>query len=392
MRDPGRMSVLWYGERGVINATILVLARDLNLTKLFLKAIEWCDSDPPKWIDEVELVDFIVEIGLADFGNPDLIIRCAIKGETEPRLIFVEAKLVEYESSAISNNDRMTTAKFNSSINGQLSLKYRFAHALACWEGKGPIVEPDDLHACYQNKLFDPILKPRRLNKKQILEFLKEFSKLPENHCQYIAITWDKENPFRNLHSYIRPAVYEICGTDNWDQVRGRIGWIGYKTLQDIHGDLAAAISPVLKLTVATDHPIFPSSSVKPVALLTQRIEKFSPEIQRILASVEKVAQKYFGKDAQRLLGSVSVQWIRVEAKLVPYRKPNKQEVLLLGVRPTFNLSEWSEAATTPKLYNVNGETFQFIELPNGVEGAGEVADAVFQQLRGALDRHGQKL
>lgn len=109
-------------------------------------------------------VDVIVEVGLHQFGDPDLIFICTDRDRTH-RYIILEAKIVPYETSAKSNSDGMVYG-YNSSINGQLALKYRFVQALSQWTGKERrIEEPAELFEAYQKTLNDPNKGPRRLAK-----------------------------------------------------------------------------------------------------------------------------------------------------------------------------------------------------------------------------------
>jgi hypothetical protein len=41
-----------------------------------LSAVEWASGSPAPWTAEIREASVYVEVGLADFGNPDLIIVC----------------------------------------------------------------------------------------------------------------------------------------------------------------------------------------------------------------------------------------------------------------------------------------------------------------------------
>ena len=119
--------VYWYGERGIMKAIITHLTCDGDATdgiEIFLSAVSWADGRVPLWVEKIQSVTLIIEVGPADFGDPDLLIVCRTPSAT--KLVFVEAKVVSYidsmRSTAPSEGARwgMTQIGFNSSINGQL--------------------------------------------------------------------------------------------------------------------------------------------------------------------------------------------------------------------------------------------------------------------------------
>ena len=121
----------WYGERGIVNALVNHLSRGLpsvDPVRSLLSAIRWAAPRGRSWIGT--FTRMIVELGTPDFGNPDLLLVC--DGPDGVRLVFlaVEAKVAPYLASMRPNSQGMTLPRFKSRINGQLSLKYRFARAL----------------------------------------------------------------------------------------------------------------------------------------------------------------------------------------------------------------------------------------------------------------------
>lgn len=64
--------------------------------------MQWADGATPAWIDEVTSVAFLVEVGLGDFGNPDLVLVCQTP-DPLPYVVFVEAKVTTYLDSAMDN-------------------------------------------------------------------------------------------------------------------------------------------------------------------------------------------------------------------------------------------------------------------------------------------------
>jgi hypothetical protein len=207
-----RSQIYWYGERGIVNAVIAHLTRSGDVTaevKSLLSAVFWANPQRPKWLDSIEDVILIVEVGLADFGDPDLMIVCATKRGI--KLVFLEAKIVSYMDSMQSTLQSggakwgMTQKGFNSSINGQISLKYRFAKALSRWDGKAPAIsEAPGIFRAYQSRLNDSTAKApgRALAKPAILNGIFKplgLCSLPEENCYYIALTWDL--PSKAFHS-----------------------------------------------------------------------------------------------------------------------------------------------------------------------------------------------
>ena len=74
-------NIQWYGERGIVNAVVTFISHGdhegrLERLKKFLKAIKWGNNNEQSWICEILDFKIVVELGLADFGNPDLIIVC----------------------------------------------------------------------------------------------------------------------------------------------------------------------------------------------------------------------------------------------------------------------------------------------------------------------------
>jgi len=136
-------TVLWYGERGIINALVAHISASgdfVGSVRNLLTATCWGNGKRPSWIEDFSDAHLIVEVGLADFGDPDLLIICRT-GSGIIHLVFLEAKAQSYTDS-MQQTSPLSAARwgmeqdgFNSSINGQLTLKYRFANALSLWDG-----------------------------------------------------------------------------------------------------------------------------------------------------------------------------------------------------------------------------------------------------------------
>jgi hypothetical protein len=170
----------WYGERGIVNAVLSHISRGeaiVDSIKSLLRSVCWGNGAAAGWIEDIEDVALVVEVGLADFGDPDLLIVCYTNAGT--KLVFFEAKVISYTESmqstspGASNRWGMAQPGFNSSINGQLTLKYRFAKALSRWDGNSSsIVEDEAIFRAYVSRLNDSIsIAPgRTLVKETILK------------------------------------------------------------------------------------------------------------------------------------------------------------------------------------------------------------------------------
>jgi hypothetical protein len=128
----------WYGERGIVNALVTDFvgrgeAEAVAGVRSLLEGVQWAGGATPAWVRGVSAVTFFVEPGMGQFGNPDLILVCSTDVGAPPYIVIVEAKVVPYLESAMSNTDSMSEQGYNSSINGQLTLRYRLAQALCGW-------------------------------------------------------------------------------------------------------------------------------------------------------------------------------------------------------------------------------------------------------------------
>jgi len=97
------MSLVWYGERGVLNALVVALAArpdEAEQWRSLLEVVMWVGGNKPPWVTtKFDSVNVIVELGLSDFGNPDLIV--VAKDENgETNLFLVEAKIQRYDVTA----------------------------------------------------------------------------------------------------------------------------------------------------------------------------------------------------------------------------------------------------------------------------------------------------
>lgn len=345
--------IVWYGERGVVNALVIDLAGRQDVVggvKDLLRAIRWADGGTREWIDSVSGVSFLVEVGMGQFGNPDLILVCRTGTEATTHVVFVEAKVVPYLGSAMSNaDDTMKASEFNSSINGQLTLRHRLAHALHGWGGNGALAEAPNLHAAYHlpaGGLDDPARQPRGLAKAAVLDLVRRHGlhRLPLDHYHLVAWTWDA-GPFFSPAVGVSPDQLPLFlttdGRENWGVMSGRVGWVGFREMAgvctgDSYRHAVATMLPALVPTAA------PSSLEEGEDLKTVNFSEFAGETMQLVAEVEEVARAHFGRECVgRAAGSVSVKvGGRVQLKIIPV-DPGGAEKVLLGIRSNLSPRDW---------------------------------------------------
>ncbi len=215
-----------YSERGLVNALVRTLESRPCALAAFLNLVQF--NEHKDWANhEVAQARYFVEPGFAQFGSPDLIIRL-----TPYALIFVEAKVSDYRLSASPATHGMALdSQFNSSINGQLSLRYRLSRAIADYSS-GSVVEPKPVHEAAQQSVGDPAMAPRKLASKTVLtkivDHLRadgEFRTCAMTRMYFVALTSDLTNPLPDLDRDYRPPYFG----DNaaWD----RTGWASWNEL-----------------------------------------------------------------------------------------------------------------------------------------------------------------
>lgn len=321
-------NVYWYGERGIVNAVLAHLTRTNSLLegiKQLLSAVVW-GSDKNQWVQDINEVSLVVEIGLADFGDPDLLIVCRTPGGT--KLVFLEAKVISYtesmQSTASTANARwgMAQAGFNSSINGQLSLKYRFAKALSGWDGTSSIItEAPQVFESYRVRLNDsPAKRPgRTLGKPSILKVFRrlQLGGIDVGSCFFVALTWDAASHAFHVSGKTPPDCLPIFlgddGNDVFAESLHQVGWIGYRELSDAlglkgNGEYVSAFRTMLD----SDEPSISFYSEK----RRGRWDSFPREIVTLADSIAGC----FGARAQRWDGSYSIQDENKQtiAKIIP--------------------------------------------------------------------------
>ena len=234
-------TTIWYGERGIVNSTVAHISRQPDAGRAagrLLDAVQWANAGKPDWIARIDRANLVVEIGLADFGNPDLMVVCRAEGDDKPYCVFIEAKAKCYQFSTGSNSGGMSPG-FNSTINGQISLKYRFATALANPDSnETEIVEPEPIYRAYKEQLRDYSRNPRHLKKPEILQMFGDLGliSLPETRCYYVALTWDDPTHAFTTDPHLTadnlPRFLSEDGGDVYESAKPRLGWLGYQNLE----------------------------------------------------------------------------------------------------------------------------------------------------------------
>jgi hypothetical protein len=239
----GESSLVWYGERGIINSIVYAITSHNQMREL-VKLIEWADEKEKQWTNCLKNSTIIIEMQLNDFGSPDLII--VIKDcNGEHHFLFVEAKTSSYFENAITNSYGMVRG-YNSKINGQLSLKYRFVKALENWDGKThEITEPPEIYEAYHGLIHDYSDRPRTLKHGPIIEdILKnhQFEKANNKNSYYVALTLEDidYNPFIDAENTdVLPVFLDEKGNNIWASLQGNVGSINLAELKKIIGDPA---------------------------------------------------------------------------------------------------------------------------------------------------------
>lgn len=395
-----KVKISWYGERGVVNAVVSALVKAGTPGVIaFLKTVSWANF--PAWLSDVRSVELIVEIGCGEFGDPDLIIVCTTN-DNKRFATFVEAKVNPYDLSAGSNRHGIRVRGFNSTINGQLSLKYRLALALSQWDGcRDVLSESERLHRAYkrpwmQRGLGDTIAWARHLKKPSVLSLLRNagLAGMPLSHFRFVAWTWDRE-PFFGVttihNSEQRPLFLDEDGNEQWQRMLPQLGWIGFKQLAEtdqLHDYLGVEFRSALATMRDSlePKPVFEANTTNDLPRINSynMLRNSEEHTLRQLKEIEQLAASYFGDEAvERLAGSSSIKYAgKVIVKIVP-RDNFRCEHLLLGISTSLRRDNWGgHSLGGPKLIGSgdNAQPFYTLDLPRteaAMEVSSDVLDAV---------------
>lgn len=317
-------TIQWYGERGIVNAVVTHIGGQstedarLSAIKSFLGAIIWAKGNGPDWIGKISDFKMVVELGLSQFGDPDLIIICKVEDNDKPYCFFVEAKAVPYITSMYDNKDGIPEKGFNSSINGQLSLKYRFAIALNNWEKNynNGLSEPKNMFSLYQDSeegLNDNKKHPRKIDKEKILKNILKplgLKNLDDKRFYFVAWTWDNdEHIFFKDKEVMNANGFPLFLNTDPDEIKMRLGWLGYETLEArLKLDSSNEYMAARKTMIDNDKPDKDNECYKVVKVSLQKLGTFNNDITSLS---EKIYDEFKNKKVtiEKLEGSYSIKY-----------------------------------------------------------------------------------
>jgi hypothetical protein len=274
---------------------------------------------------------------------------------------------------------------FNSSINGQLSLKYRFARALSRWDGEHPaIIEDEATYLAYRSRLNDsPSKAPgRTLVKENIL--LGIFKRLgldglAEENCCFVALTWDtRANMFfqsKDVPSDCLPVFLDSAGADVYSNSLHRVGWMGYSELERA---LGLADSPEYDAAFAT---MLDAAEPNEGFYTESRGRRWSSFPSWVVTLASSIAN-CFGSRSRRWEGSFSIQDENRQtiAKVIPTRGG-----VFIGVRDGYPIAvppaSWKSADGHITEQNVQRVRFLGMTVTSIAEATEFIA-----QLRGRIE------
>lgn len=236
--------LLFYGERGLVNGLVLDLLASPPRFGELLRAAAWC-GEAPAWTGELEDVTYLVEPGFSKFGQPDFVAVCRLRDGSR-RYVVTEVKSATYTASAMSNVPGIREKAFNSSINGQMSLNYRFVKALERFDFKAgtSVEEPKALFDRYHEQLHDTNKGPRKLLKPQAVgSLVKPFLEgmnVDTTHFLVLARqekTGPAKNPLETAGKDLLPLLLDDAGEDQWPR---RAAQFGFLSLQKLDLDVLA--------------------------------------------------------------------------------------------------------------------------------------------------------
>ncbi|HAG12016.1 MAG TPA: hypothetical protein DCK76_11770 [Desulfotomaculum sp.] len=334
-------SIVFYGKRGLVNGLVLKLDGNLDLTKTFLKNIRFCGSAPPTWIESLQEVFFLVEPSFSEFGNPDLVMICNCKEKQKltRHVVFLEAKIVKYDDSAVplKESKAKDIQGINSRINAQLTLRFRLARVLKNRSKSDPVEETEQNWAAYAQYPTEGSKKPRKLLKSLGLKLCDDFM-LEINDFWFVTLSADnyQVEPYHKPES--RPLVLDFNGQNLWDELKDHFGLIVYDQLDCVLSP-TGAYSKAREYFLPKAAPVV-QADVKTPGLRTKIWDTFSPVIrsdvrESIRNIIENAVNTVFGPESDRVKkdpqkGSDSYKLDRrTLIKLVPKHTETGEKLIL---------------------------------------------------------------
>ncbi len=236
-------NVTFYGERGVVNSIVLRLEKDIKLAHGFLTIIRFYNGQPPSWINKIKSVHYFVEISFGEFGDPDLIILCE-DHEGDKHLVFIEAKLVCYDTSAVDlrNTGNKSTSSagnkavgINSRINAQLTLKYRLSLVLQKRGLGEKLEESGEIFELYKDLPTEFKKQARRVFKKEVIGICDEHFTSIKDYW-FVAMTNDPPDYKPYVQQTNNPLIMDELGHALTSNVDSNFGIITYADISKIKG------------------------------------------------------------------------------------------------------------------------------------------------------------
>lgn len=352
MCETNDVALLWYGERGIINALAMELEQQgLAGVKEFLSAITWGEGSQEGWINSVEQVQIVVEIGLAQFGNPDLLLIC--RGNNRTYMLSFEAKVGQYAACVMPHASGIATSGFNSSINGQLALKWRFAQALAAWDGNAAsIVEPNSIHMAYaaspqEGGLGDTARNPRRLSKPWILNHLRQANAAgtPVSQWRFVVLSHDPKPFFaQDLRDNVLPLFLD--GGDETVNPVPHLGWTDISMLGTVLGLGADYQQALTSMGIDGAAPRISGEGVAHALprICSENRQLFSRDVQSLLTDItQTIRDECPTWKVDEQAGGVSAAPAgRVWLKVMPQGAGTADEHIIIGVSANLGRRCWA--------------------------------------------------
>ena len=208
-----------YSERGAMS---YYMFQELCLGKenILIKSINQSNN---QLFDIHKIKKFTIfselDLGNKGFGKPDGAVFFIYKGEK--KFIFIEAKI--NKSYKKSNNKSIS---YNSTLNGQIELKYRFSFALKNNKPMDRVIESKEFRKEYDK---DRYKKQRQvIIKDGVQKVIKYIDQCTLNNIYYLIITQDEINPIHNREQDI-PKFYKN------EELQKNILWINQKEIVQFH-------------------------------------------------------------------------------------------------------------------------------------------------------------
>jgi len=292
--------IIWHGERGIVNGLAIDIARRKpDSLRSFLRLVEWVGGQVLTWINDVEDARFLIEpsFGSVGFGIPDLIMICRLNDGSR-RYVFLEAKIVPYQFSARPNSQGMRDRGYNSSINGQLSLDFRFALAVQDFGGGPRLTEKEEVFRFYAESLHENSRLPRRLHKTQTIRemVVPLLQGLRMREAYFVAMTADDASPFTTVQQDFMPLFYLGRGTNQQDYASQHLGFVPLCGLPEELLPPDGYFRQSCRLFLSQEHPVaVPEQGAWRPLMSRKRLEEWPTDERGFAEHVAKIVDSRCG-------------------------------------------------------------------------------------------------